>query len=271
MWLPILTNWLTFMLSVQLSLGSGTVNFLSLNFCIPPLLLFLEFIFKCNTTIPLCLSLHFLQRPSGDEVITLQNQLSTAQQQVASLRQEKEEEHKSWQEKFNATLTEVNRCDHETIKDNNVLLASCFHLPLTDSLWFHIFQLTNESKGTWSWKSSKNRTSTEVNELSRWGKLCWRTVYFLFWNIWLVSDVTWFDSLQTAVTASTENRKQAQEQNQEQQRNLINLQHDLSQVGAKLGYSTCSRNDHRESNNYQTKRAQLPNEEYWKFLVKEKC
>ncbi|XP_022801802.1 early endosome antigen 1-like [Stylophora pistillata] len=49
-----------------------------------------------------------LQRPSGDEVITLQNQLSTAQQQVASLRQEKEEEHKSWQEKFNATLTEVN-------------------------------------------------------------------------------------------------------------------------------------------------------------------
>ena len=63
---------------------------------------------------------------------------------------------------------------------------------------------------------------------------------FLFWNIWLVSDVTWFDSLQTAVTASTENRKQAQEQNQEQQRNLINLQHDLSQVGAKLGDSTCS-------------------------------
>ncbi|RMX53912.1 hypothetical protein pdam_00020092 [Pocillopora damicornis] len=48
------------------------------------------------------------QRPSGDEVITLQNQLSTAQQQVASLRQEKEQEHKSWQEKFNATLTEVN-------------------------------------------------------------------------------------------------------------------------------------------------------------------
>ena len=66
---------------------------------------------------------------------------------------------------------------------------------------------------------------------------------FLFWNIWLVSDVTWFDSLQTAVTASTENRKQAQEQNQEQQRNLINLQHDLSQVGAKLGDSTYSRND----------------------------
>ena len=258
------------MLSVQLSLGSGTVNFLSLNFCISPLLLFLEFIFKCNTTIPLCLSLHFLQRPSGDEVITLQNQLSTAQQQVASLRQEKEQEHKSWQEKFNATLTEVNRCDYQTTKDNNVLFTSCFHLPLTDSLWFHIFQLTNESKGTWSWKSSKNRTSTEVNELSRWGKLCWRTVYFLFWNIWLVSDVTWFDSLQTAVTASTENRKQAQEQNQEQQRNLINLQHDLSQVGAKLGDSTCSRNDHRESNNYQTKRAQLPNEEYWKFQVKEK-
>ena len=51
------------------------------------------------------------------------------------------------------------------------------------------------------------------------------------------------DSLQTAVTASTENRKQAQEQNQEQQRNLINLQHDLSQVGAKLGDSTYSRND----------------------------
>ena len=75
---------------------------------------------------------------------------------------------------------------------------------------------------------------------------------FLFWNIWLVSDVTWFDSLQTAVTASTENRKQAQEQNQEQQRNLINLQHDLSQVGAKLGYSTCSRNDHRESNNQES-------------------
>ena len=233
-----LTNWLTFMLFVQLSLGSGTVNFLSLNFCISPLLLFLEFIFKCNTTIPLCLSLHFLQRPSGDEVITLQNQLSTAQQQVASLRQEKEQEHKSWQEKFNATLTEVNRCDYQTTKDNNVLFTSCFHLPLTDSLWFHIFQLTNESKGTWSWKSSKNRTSTEVNELSRWGKLCWRTVYFLFWNIWLVSDVTWFDSLQTAVTASTENRKQAQEQNQEQQRNLINLQHDLSQVGTKSGHST---------------------------------
>ena len=38
------------------------------------------------------------------------------------------------------------------------------------------------------------------------------------------------DSLQTAITASTENRKQAQEQSQEQQRNLINLQHDLSQV-----------------------------------------
>ena len=160
------------MLSVQLSLGSGTVNFLSLNFCIPPLLLFLEFIFKCNTTIPLCLSLHFLQRPSGDEVITLQNQLSTAQQQVASLRQEKEQEHKSWQEKFNATLTEVNRCDYQTTKDNNVLFTSCFHLPLTDSLWFYIFQLTNESKGTWSWKSSKNWTSAEVNELSRWGKLC---------------------------------------------------------------------------------------------------
>ena len=159
-----LTNWLTVMLSVQLSLGSGTVNFLSLNFCISPLLLFLEFIFKCNTTIPLCLSLYFLQRPSGDEVITLQNQLSTAQQQVASLRQEKEQEHKSWQEKFNATLTEVNRCDHQTTKDNNVLLTSCFHLPLTDGLWFHIFQLTNESKGTWSWKSSKNWTSTEVNE-----------------------------------------------------------------------------------------------------------
>ena len=42
--------------TVQLSLGSGTLNFLSLNFCISPLLLFLEFIFKCNTTIPLCLS-----------------------------------------------------------------------------------------------------------------------------------------------------------------------------------------------------------------------
>ena len=53
----------------------------------------------------------FLYRPSGNEVITLQNQLSTAQQQVSSLRQEKEEEHKLWQEKFNATLTEVNRCD----------------------------------------------------------------------------------------------------------------------------------------------------------------
>lgn len=62
--------------------------------------------------------------------------------------------------------------------------------------------------------------------------------FIFFLNIWLVSDVTWFDSLQTAVTASTENRKQAQEQNQEQQRNLINLQHDLSQVGTKSGYST---------------------------------
>ena len=61
--------------------------------------------------------------------------------------------------------------------------------------------------------------------------------FIFFLNIWLVSDVTWFDSLQTAVTASTENRKQAQEQNQEQQRNLINLQHDLSQVGTKW-YST---------------------------------
>ena len=48
-------------------------------------------------------------RPSGDEIITLQNQLSTAQQQVSALRQEKEQEHKAWQEKFNATLTEVNR------------------------------------------------------------------------------------------------------------------------------------------------------------------
>ena len=62
--------------------------------------------------------------------------------------------------------------------------------------------------------------------------------FIFFLNIWLVSDVTWFDSLQTAVTASTENRKQAQEQNQEQQRNLINLQHDLSQVGTNSGYST---------------------------------
>ena len=43
-----------------------------------------------------------------------------------------------------------------------------------------------------------------------------------------------FDSLQTAITASTENRKQTQEQSQEQQRNLINLQHDLSQVRTNL-------------------------------------
>ena len=42
-----------------------------------------------------------------------------------------------------------------------------------------------------------------------------------------------FGSLQTAITASTENRKQTQEQSQEQQRNLINLQHDLSQVRTK--------------------------------------
>lgn len=51
----------------------------------------------------------FCYRPSGDEIITLQNQLSTAQQQVSSLRQEKEEEHKTWQEKLNAALTEVTR------------------------------------------------------------------------------------------------------------------------------------------------------------------
>ena len=63
-------------------------------------------------------------------MITLQNQLSTAQQQVASLRQEKEEEHKLWQEKFNATLTEVNRWDHQTVKDNNLLFTSCLHLPI---------------------------------------------------------------------------------------------------------------------------------------------
>ena len=69
-------------------------------------------------------------------------------------------------------------------------------------------------------------------------KVMLKNSLFFFLNIWLVSDVTWFDSLQTAVTASTENRKQAQEQNQEQQRNLINLQHDLSQVGTNSGYST---------------------------------
>ena len=43
-----------------------------------------------------------------------------------------------------------------------------------------------------------------------------------------------FDSLQTAVAASTENRKQAQEQSQEKQQQLINLQHDLNQVTLKL-------------------------------------
>jgi len=42
-----------------------------------------------------------------------------------------------------------------------------------------------------------------------------------------------FDSLQTAVAASTENRKQAQEQSQEKQQQLINLQHDLNQVTLK--------------------------------------
>lgn len=52
-----------------------------------------------------------MYRPSGDEVISLQNQLSIAQQQVSALRQEKEDEHKAWQEKFNTTLIEVNRCE----------------------------------------------------------------------------------------------------------------------------------------------------------------
>ena len=50
-----------------------------------------------------------VHRPSGDEVISLQNRLSIAQQQVSVLRQEKEDEHKAWQEKFNTTLKEVNR------------------------------------------------------------------------------------------------------------------------------------------------------------------
>lgn len=51
-----------------------------------------------------------LHRPSGGDVISLQSQLSMAQQQVSTLQQEKEQEHKSWQEKFNTTLMEVNRC-----------------------------------------------------------------------------------------------------------------------------------------------------------------
>ena len=38
------------------------------------------------------------------------------------------------------------------------------------------------------------------------------------------------NSLQTAISASTENRKQVQEQRQEKQQQVISLQHDLSQV-----------------------------------------
>ena len=48
-------------------------------------------------------------RPSGNEVISLQKQVSTLQVQVSTLRDEKEEEQKEWQEKYNTALTEISR------------------------------------------------------------------------------------------------------------------------------------------------------------------
>lgn len=78
--------------------------------------------------------------------------------------------------------------------------------------------------------------ASKIEQVQRW------VAHNLLWNLWLychfhkimlssINKVSFLYSLQTAITASTESRKQVQEESQERQKNLINLQHDLSQVG----------------------------------------